>query len=193
MSSNESGATWVARATYSRKESSKNVVFIVNINLLNMWKSCGELPSMCPSQTQDPLVIQGKRIIHLDQDKLCLAQEVRDFLLPQCQTEWTDQAYWDFQIDKPTQLKFPGIERMVNHTWCLSNGLNDIYTQKLVSISDIDIYKCTVNYMVRDFCMTTSNWHQSATLAWYDCPIHAKMKALIVLLRLIINLPWWQS
>ena len=58
-----------------------------------------------------------------------------------------------------------------------------------MSISDIDIYKCTVNYMVRDFCMTTRKWHQLATLAWYDCPIHAKMKALIVLLRLIINLP----
>ena len=57
MSSNGSGATWVARETYSRKESSKNVVFIVNINLLNMWRSCGELPFMCPSQTQDPLVV----------------------------------------------------------------------------------------------------------------------------------------
>ena len=51
-------------------------------------RKCGRLPSTCPSQTQDPLAIQGKQIIHLgsiylNQDKLCLAQEARDFLLPQ--------------------------------------------------------------------------------------------------------------
>lgn len=78
-------------------------------------RKCGRLPSACPSQTQDPLAVQGKQIIHLgsiylDQDKLCLAQEARDFLLPQYQTEWTNQANWDFQMDKLTNLKSLGIK-----------------------------------------------------------------------------------
>ena len=116
---------------------------------------------------------------------------MRDFLLPQCQMEWIDQANWDFQIDNPTQPKFLGIEQMINHTWCLSVILDDICTQKLVSIwwlhaiSNIDKRKCTVNYMVRDFCTTTNKWHQSAALAWYDDPIHIEMMTLIVLSRFV--------
>ena len=52
---------------------------------------------MWPSQTQDPLAIKGKQIthlgsIHFDQDKLRLAQEVRNFFLPQCQMKQTYQA-----------------------------------------------------------------------------------------------------
>ena len=95
---------------------------------------------MCTSPIQGLWGIISKEIIHLrsirlDQDKFYLAQKVRDFLLPQCQMELTDQADRDFQTDKPTQSKFPGIEQMINHTRCLSNGLDEIYTQKSMSIS----------------------------------------------------------
>ena len=81
--------------------------------------TCGGLPSMCPSQTQDPLADQGKHItrlrsLRLDQDKLRLAPEVRSFPSStmsngmsrpsqltfqtgsRCQTEWTDQVGWTF-------------------------------------------------------------------------------------------------
>ena len=51
---------------------------------LNYFQICGELSSTCHSQTQDPLADQGKLItrlgsLRLDQDKLCLAPEVRSF------------------------------------------------------------------------------------------------------------------
>ena len=49
--------------------------------------------------------------------------------------KWTDQADWGFQTCKPTQPKFLGIEQMINHTWCLSDELDNIYTQKSMSIS----------------------------------------------------------
>ena len=34
--------------------------------------------------------------------------------------------------------------------------------------------------------MTTNKWHQSATLAWYDCLARVEMMTLIVSIRLII-------
>ena len=67
------------------------------------------------------------RSICLDQNKLHMTQEERDFLLFQCQTEWTDQANWDFQTDQPTQPEILAIKQMVNHIQCLSDGLDDIY------------------------------------------------------------------
>ena len=49
--------------------------------------------------------------------------------------KWTNQDNWYFQTDKPIKLKSLAIERMVNHTRCLSDELDDIYIQKPVSIS----------------------------------------------------------
>ena len=73
---------------------------------------------MCPFQTQDPLVDQGKRVTCLDQVKLRLALEVRSFpssIMPnrmdkpnwltfqtgsQCRMKWIDQVGWTFQTGK---------------------------------------------------------------------------------------------
>ena len=35
-----------------------------------------------------------------------------------------------------------------------------------------------------DSCSTTSKWHQSVALVWYDCLIRTEMMALTLLLRL---------
>ena len=69
--------------------------------------------------------------------------------------------------------------------WHLHPKIN--VNQSLHTISDIDKRKCTVNNMVRDFCMTTNKWHQSTVFVWYDCPICTEMMALTTLLRLSIR------
>ena len=68
--------------------------------------------------------------------------------------EQTNQGNWDFQTEKPTQPKIPGIGWMINHTQCLSDNLDNIYTQKSMSISRylqsaiLTTRKCIVNDMV---------------------------------------------
>lgn len=42
--------------------------------------------------------------------------------------EWTNQADWDFQTDKPTQSEIIDIKQMVSHTQRLSDNLDFIYT-----------------------------------------------------------------
>ena len=107
--------------------------------------------------------------------------------------EQTNQGNWDFKTDKPTQPKIPGIGWMINHTQCLSDNLDNIYTQKSMSISRylqsaiLTTRKCIVNDMVQDSCTTTNKWHQLAALVWYDCPICAKMMVLTTLLSYNIH------
>ena len=102
---------------------------------------CGKLPSMCPSQAQNPLVVQGKQIIRLgairlDQDKLCMTQEEKHIsFFPNVKRNGQSKLTEDFQMDKPSQLKISIIERMINHHQCLSNIQNNIYTQKSMSLS----------------------------------------------------------
>ena len=52
-------------------------------------------------------------------------------------------------------LEISGIGQMINHTQCLSDNLDNIYTQKLMSIGChsqstmyVDKHKCIVNNMV---------------------------------------------
>ena len=59
-------------------------IIITFIGTSTKQTSYGGLPSTCPSQTQDPLGDQGRHItrlgsLHLDQNKLCMALEVRSF------------------------------------------------------------------------------------------------------------------
>ena len=99
------------------------------------------LPSTCPSQVQDPLVIQGKQIIYLgairlDQDKLFMVQEERQiFFFPNA--KWNEQTKLtrDFLMDKPSQLEIPSIEQMINRHQCLSDNQNNIYAKKSMSLS----------------------------------------------------------
>ena len=51
------------------------------------------------SQIKNRWFVQGKQMIRLisirlNQNKLCLAEEERNFLFTECQTEWTDHANW---------------------------------------------------------------------------------------------------
>ena len=65
------------------------------------------------------------RSIRLNRNKLRLAQEERDFLLSECQTEWTDQTNKDFETDQSTQLDIPDIKQMDNHTQYLNDSLDN--------------------------------------------------------------------
>lgn len=49
----------------------------------------GGFPPPILSQIKNPWFVQGK---HMNQNKLCLAQEEKDFLISGCQMKWIDHA-----------------------------------------------------------------------------------------------------
>ena len=74
-------------------------IIITFIGTSTKQTSYGGLPSTCPSQTQDPLGDQGRHItrlgsLHLDQNKLCMALEVRSF----------PSSILSNEMDKPSRL-----------------------------------------------------------------------------------------
>ncbi|RVW75941.1 hypothetical protein CK203_051812 [Vitis vinifera] len=101
--------------------------------------------------------------IRLDQDKFYLTQENRQisfFPMPDGMDRLSRLGLLDRQTNP---IGNSSIGQMINHTQCLSDNLDDIYTQKSMSISryntisDIDKRKSTVDNMVRDSCTTTTN------------------------------------
>ena len=91
---------------------------------------CGGFSFTCPSQTQDPLANQGKRItclgsLRLDQDKIHLTPEVRSFHSSTISYGIDRQSRLglsDGQINLIKSLGF--LTCIVNHAWCLSDGLD---------------------------------------------------------------------
>ena len=152
---------------------------------------------MCPSQTQDPLAIQGKHINHLEslrlnQDKLCLAPKVRSFppsTMPDGKDRPSRLDLPDWQINPVKSSGF--LACVVNHAWCLSTrlaawllsaGLDDwcLSIGLVAWCLSVGLATWRLSYTVRDFGTIVNTWHQLAALTWYDCPIHVIIMALTI-------------